>query len=93
MNAYSFAEPDPKDGGAKEKATVSCDFLSANEKLALKCADEDSVTADILALKTGLPAYELIGICVNLCQKGVFKSVGAGRFVVSSSGSKIKEAL
>ena len=93
MNAYSFATPDQKDGGTNEKAAASCDFLSANEKLALKCADEDSVTADILALKTGLPAYELIGICVNLCQKGVFKSVGAGRFVVSTGGSKIKETL
>lgn len=93
LNAYSFS-PKAKSGtAAKEKDKPSTDFLTANEKLALKGADEDSVTADILSMKTGLPAYELIGICVGLCQKGMFKSVGAGRFVVSDRGAKIKEVL
>ena len=77
----------------KSAEKPSTDFLTDNEKLTLKGADEDSVTADILSLKTGLPAYELIGICVGLCAKGMFKSVGAGRFVVSDKGAKIKEAL
>lgn len=93
LSEYSFARPDKKERPAKEKDSPSCDFLTSNEKLALKCADEESVTADILALKTGMPAYELLGICVNLCQKGIFKSVGAGRFVVSGKGATIKEAL
>ena len=93
ISAYSFRTLTKGKTAAKEKDKPSTDFLTANEKLALKGADEDSVTADILSMKTGLPAYELIGICVGLCQKGMFKSVGAGRFVVSDRGAKIKEVL
>lgn len=91
LNSYSQMIP-AKEDKTKNK-TPSTDFLTANERLALKSAEEDSVTADILSGKTGLPAYELIGICVSLCQKGMFKSIGAGRFVVSDKGSTIKEAL
>ena len=91
LNSYSQVIP-AKENRTKKEAP-STDFLSANEKLTLKSAEEDSVTADILSGKTGLPAYELIGICVSLCQKGMFKSIGAGRFVVSDRGSIIKEAL
>ncbi len=91
LNSYSQMIP-AKEDKTKNK-TPSTDFLTANERLALKSAEEDSVTADILSGKTGLPAYELIGICVSLCQKGMLKSIGAGRFVVSDRGSKIKEAL
>ena len=91
LNSYSQVIPAKEE--RTKKSAPSTDFLSANEKLTLKSAEEDSVTADILSGKTGLPAYELIGVCVSLCQKGMFKSIGAGRFVVSDRGSIIKETL
>ncbi|SCX08504.1 DNA processing protein [Lachnospiraceae bacterium YSD2013] len=93
VNEYSFAmASDAPTDLAKEKAPAR-DFLTDNEKLALKGADEDSFTADILSYKTKLPAFELLGICVSLCEKGIFKSVGAGRFVLSDKGMNLQSAI
>ncbi|MBO4678033.1 MAG: DNA-processing protein DprA [Lachnospiraceae bacterium] len=93
LNSFSYVKPEQREKTVKEDDRPGLNFLTDNEKLTLKCADEESVTADILSNKTGLPAYELIGICLGLCQKGMFKNVGAGRFVISERGVKIKEAL
>ena len=93
VNEYSFLNLCENRSGKDKEEMPSKSFLTDNEKLALKGAEEDSFTADILSYKTKLPAYELIGICVSLCEKGIFRSVGAGRFILSEKGMNLKSAV
>lgn len=88
---------------SKEEYSKPCDlpkiktpypsFLTPNEKLVIESIDENSFTTDQLSLRTGIPSYELLGVCVSLCTNLILKNVGAGRFAATQKGIDIRNAI
>lgn len=92
LTTYSWDLPAETNKEQKVKLPYPS-FLSANEKLVLENIDENSFTTDQLSVKTGIPAYELLGVCVSLCTNLLLKNVGAGRFTATSKGIEIRNVL
>lgn len=71
-----------------------CDLNMNPEEISfLRKVPEDSFTPDEL-LQDGLWSInEVMEKCLKLTMKGVFKNVGAGRFLVSDKGMKIRQSI
>lgn len=90
----TYAPETAKDTESEQKIRLPYpSFLSENEKLVLENIDENSFTTDQLSVKTGIPSYELLGVCVSLCTNLLLKNVGAGRFTATSKGIEIRNVL
>ncbi len=76
-------------GYVSEKKKVITN-LSENEKMVIRMSDGDSFTLDQMSQRTGMPAYDLLGVCVSLCSKLYLKNVGAGRFIATDMAIGIK---
>ncbi len=57
-----------------------------NEIAVIRLLDENSFTADALSSTLKMQSYEILGLCMGLCDKGILKSMGAGRFVSTEEG-------
>jgi len=84
--------------GENKTALSNCDNtyfenLTGNEIAVLAYTDENSFTVGEMSIKTEIPSYELMGICVTLSGKGVLNSLGAGRFAITGYGLKLKNHI
>lgn len=68
-------------------------MLSESELSVLCIMEAASFTTDQLSVKTGLPAYELLGTCVRLATRGYLKNSGAGRFYPTNKGLEMRNLL
>lgn len=72
---------------------ISSYNLSKGEIMILSVVDMESFTPDLLSERLPIPSFEILGICVLLCTKGLLHNVGAGRFVPTDKGIEIRNRL
>lgn len=67
--------------------------LNPNELKVLSRIDDNSFTAEQLAVKVSLPPYEILSLCISLSAKGLLVNVGAGRFKPTLKAIEERNAL
>lgn len=67
--------------------------LNPNEIKLLCRIDDNSFTAEQLSPQVGLPAYEILSLCISLSAKGLLVNVGAGRFRPTMQAIEARNAL
>lgn len=84
-------------GGAGQARTSAkntvIDFLSSGERKIAEKLDENSFTAEQMSVRTGIPSFEVLGLCITLSEKGMVSSMGAGRFMASDRGIEVRNLI
>lgn len=82
-----------KGRGDTDPALRILSSFSDIQKQIISCFDGESFTLDSLGRKCGVPGLELLGICLELSERGILMPQGAGRFKVQDKGMELKNAL
>ena len=83
---------------------LSCSFVDAPnistaskysdvESAVIKNMGENSFTTDHMSSVIDIPSFELLGICMSLCEKNILSSLGAGRFRATARGIDIRNDI
>lgn len=83
---------------------LSCSFVDAPnistsskysdvESAVIKNMGENSFTTDHMSSVIDIPSFELLGICMSLCEKNILSSLGAGRFRATAVGIDIRNDI
>ena len=83
---------------------LSCSFVDAPnistaskysdvESAVIKNMGENSFTTDHMSSVIDIPSFELLGICMSLCEKNILSSLGAGRFRATAVGIDIRNEI
>ena len=59
----------------------------------IKNIGENSFTIDHMSSVIELPTFEILGLCMTLCEKDILSSLGAGRFRATIKGIDIRNAI
>ena len=75
------------------KGSKNMDFLSPGERKIVEKIDDNSFTTEQMAAGIGIPAYEILGLCITLSEKGMLYGMGAGRFRATGKGMEARDLL
>jgi len=59
----------------------------------IKEVSDNSFTLDQMSVAVGIPAGEILGLCISLAGKGMLNTVGAGRFIATNYCINVKNSI
>lgn len=91
LSTYGRGEIQAKQGTGENISRLRA--FNEKEIAIIKEVSDNSFTIDQMSSTVGIPAGEILGLCISLSGKGMLNTVGAGRFIATNCCISLKNSI